>query len=54
MTGRAFDVEEILKKTAFTVILLWILTTALAAWAQVDTATVTGTVRDSSGAVSRN
>ena len=39
-----------MKKTTFTAVLLWILTTALATWAQVDTATVTGTVRDSSGA----
>ncbi len=43
-----------MKKTTFTVVLLWILTTALAAWAQVDTAAVTGTVRDSSGAVLPN
>jgi hypothetical protein len=43
-----------MKKTTFTVVLLWILTTALAARAQVDTATVTGTVRDSSGAVLPN
>ena len=43
-----------MQKTTFTVVLLWILTTALAARAQVDTATVTGTVRDSSGAVLPN
>jgi Carboxypeptidase regulatory-like domain len=37
------------KKTIFTAVLC-IVTTALATWAQVDSATVTGTVRDSSGA----
>jgi len=41
-------------KATFAVLLLCILTTALTGWAQVDTATVTGTVRDSTGAVLPN
>ncbi len=43
-----------MRKTTFTVVLFWTLGTAMAAWAQVDTATVTGTVRDTSGAVVAN
>ncbi|MGC2170334.1 MAG: carboxypeptidase-like regulatory domain-containing protein [Candidatus Sulfotelmatobacter sp.] len=43
-----------MNKTTCTVVLLWILTTAPATWAQVDTATVTGTVRDLSGALLPN
>jgi len=41
-------------KATFAVLLVCVLTTALTVWAQVDTATVTGTVRDSSGAVLPN
>ncbi len=41
-------------KARFAVVLVCVLTTALTVWAQVDTATVTGTVRDSSGAVLPN
>ena len=41
-------------KSTCAVVLLLMLGTALSAWAQVDTATVTGTVRDSSGAVVPN
>jgi hypothetical protein len=41
-------------KATFAVLLVCVLTTALPVWAQVDTATVTGTVRDSSGAVLPN
>ena len=41
-------------KATFAVLLLCILTTAVTGWAQVDTATVTGTVRDSTGAVLPN
>ena len=43
-----------MRKTTFAVVLLWILNTAVTGWAQVDTATVTGTVRDASGAVVTN
>ncbi len=42
-----------MKKITFTVVLIWVLGSA-SAWAQVDTATVTGTVRDSTGAVLPN
>lgn len=41
-------------KSRLAVALLWSLGTAVAAWAQVDTATITGTVRDSTGAVLPN
>ncbi|MBV9343276.1 MAG: TonB-dependent receptor, partial [Acidobacteria bacterium] len=41
-------------KCRFAVALLWGVATALSAWAQVDTATVTGTVRDPTGAVLPN
>jgi hypothetical protein len=41
-------------KAHFACALLWILTPALTVWAQVDTATVTGTVRDATGAVITN
>jgi len=41
-------------KAHFAGALLWILATALTVWAQVDTATVTGTVRDTTGAVVTN
>ena len=41
-------------KSRFALVLLLSLGTALTAWAQVDTATVTGTVRDSTGAVLPN
>jgi Carboxypeptidase regulatory-like domain/TonB dependent receptor len=47
-------VEGAFMKARFAVLLLCILTTALTGWAQVDTATVTGTVRDTSGAVLPN
>ena len=43
-----------MRKTTFAVVLLWMVSTALSGWAQVDTATVTGTVRDSTGAVLPN
>ena len=41
-------------RTTFAGILLLIVSTALTGWAQVDTATVVGTIRDSSGAVLPN
>lgn len=41
-------------KTHFAGALFWVLATALTVWAQVDTATVTGTVRDTTGAVIAN
>ncbi|MFZ0860976.1 MAG: TonB-dependent receptor [Candidatus Sulfotelmatobacter sp.] len=43
-----------MRKTTFAVVLLWTVSTAVTAWAQVDTATVTGTVRDTTGAVVTN
>src|SRR2546425_4219040 len=43
-----------MRKTTFAVVLFWTLGTAMTGWAQVDTATVTGTVRDTSGAVVTN
>src|SRR5205807_5461842 len=43
-----------MRKTTFAVVLFWTLGTAMTGWAQVDTATVTGTVRDASGAVVTN
>src|SRR6266851_3871002 len=43
-----------MRKTTCAVVLLWMVSSALAGWAQVDTATVTGTVRDSTGAVLPN
>jgi hypothetical protein len=43
-----------MRKTTFAVVLLWMVSAAPAGWAQVDTATVTGTVRDSTGAVLPN
>src|SRR5271154_2261224 len=44
----------IVSRATFTGVLLWLVSTALAGWAQVDTATVVGTIRDSSGAVVPN
>ncbi len=41
-------------KSKVAVAVLWTLSSVLTTWAQVDTATVTGTVRDSSGAVLPN
>jgi hypothetical protein len=41
------------KKITFSVVFIWVFACA-SAWAQVDTATVTGTVRDASGAVLPN
>ena len=40
-----------MKKSLWKACLLWVLCSALTASAQVDTATVTGTVRDATGAV---
>lgn len=42
-----------MKKITFGIVLLWVFA-SVCAWAQVDTATVTGTVRDASGAVLPN
>jgi hypothetical protein len=41
-------------RATFIAVLLWTVSTALTGWAQVDTATVVGTIRDSSGAVVPN
>lgn len=41
-------------KSRLALLVLWMLCAAVMAWAQVDTATITGTVRDSSGAVIPN
>src|SRR5438045_1880200 len=41
-------------KPTFAVVVLCVLSTGLTAWAQVDTATVTGTIQDSNGAVLPN
>jgi len=43
-----------MKKTIWMAALLWVLSTSFAGFAQVDTATVTGTVQDSTGAVLPN
>ena len=43
-----------MNRATFTGVLLWLVSTALAGWAQVDTATVVGTIRDSSSAVVPN
>ena len=43
-----------MSRATFIGVLLWIVSTALTGWAQVDTATVVGTIRDSSGAVVPN
>src|SRR5947209_19746393 len=43
-----------MRKTTFAAVLLWTLSTAMIGWGQVDTATVTGNVRDASGAVVTN
>src|ERR1022692_526096 len=44
----------IVVRATFIGVLLWTVSTALTGWAQVDTATVVGTIRDSSGAVVPN
>src|SRR5215831_4765218 len=42
------------RQTTLAVVLLWLISAAVTGWAQVDTATVTGTVRDATGAVVTN